>query len=100
MRYRRKANHHVTVEAMRLPAIDVSASDELVDFLDSEQLVTRVEYPDNGGDERIIGVDIGVRPGIWAHAAAGDWITKDANGFVNKVTHEEFEAEWELINEG
>jgi hypothetical protein len=91
MRYRSKANPRVTIEAMRLPAESEDASDELVDWLG------KIEdcFSDYDG-----GLAVGRADGDeMLRINAEEWVLKDANGFVQRATHEEFEAEWEPIDE-
>lgn len=90
MKYRSKANPRVTIEAMRLPAIDEEASEELIDWLGKIPDC----FSDYDGGLSIPGIDEEA-----TYVAPQEWVLRDANGFVSKATHEEFEAEWEPINE-
>lgn len=96
MRYRSRANPRVTIEAMRLPAESEDASEALIEFI-----ADLGESAQSGrhGSLDIYSGSTAQNDAVWTNVAPGEWLLKDANGFAQKATHEEFEAEWEPIDE-
>lgn len=85
MRYRRKANHHVTIEAMRLPAINEDASDALVEWLGTIPC-----FSDYDG-----GLSIEMPDCETLRVEPEEWVVKNAAGFIGRMSNEEFEGEYE-----
>lgn len=99
MLYQMRANPRVKLRAMRLPALRETMTDELVDFLESEQIVTQVEYSEDGEAEHFISLSIAGGDGKFIAAQPGDWVKIDSNGFIGKQDHEGFMDEWEPVND-
>jgi hypothetical protein len=93
MRYRSRANPRVTIEAMRMDARK-ETEDAMAALLGSHIILCSTDEPkllsvfDEAHDEELLRIEL------------GQWLIVDRHGFIGHRWHEEFEAEWEPIDEG